>query len=256
MSVKTKSVKADDLSELLGEPEMMAAAPVLVIPSIWDQYGHVRTDMSGEAATIEALPDSMRAILFATLADCRAAEECEAKVATLRREVLLAMHAENVANAANDKNNPPLTQGEILAAVLHANNPDVVPKPKGRRPVNPRPLAELKAASAALSAVRDDLQHSQADLRVKSKLKADAIGRWVACLPTITPESVTRAYLARDGAERLGLANGTIVPPVVAPVKTWPLEDALNARGALKSKRQYRGALGTTKPTLTARAPR
>jgi hypothetical protein len=255
-----KSAKADDLfeapgtiglAEMLGdEPQMAAppapidAAPVLIPFSIFDQLGHVRKDLSTDAALVEQMGEAQRSLLMITLSACQEAEQSEQRISDLRLALNRKIYEHDLCVLAAEKAAVPMSHQEALAAVLHANNSDVVPKPKGRRPGDPKPALALRKAADKVTALRLEFQNENFKLRELSRRRGEAIGKWVReGQPVLTDETIRRQYLARDGAERLGLANGTIIPPVVAPVKTWPIEDAMIARGKTKNKPQYFGSV-------------
>lgn len=245
------SAKPDDLNEPLGNEPQMAAAPVVepapVNFSPFDQLGHIRKDLSADTATIEAMPDTQRSVFFRMLADATAAEECEAKLGELRTAVARAMYAQTAAFEAAARNAAPVTQQELLAAVLHAHDPDA-PAPEKKRPVNPKPAAELKAAEAELIRLRDELTQAQLDLKTLSRIRGESIGQYMKTMAPVTDESVRRAYLDRSGAERLGIANGTITPPPVPPPPKWPIEQGYAARASAPKKVPFVGSNLATKP--------
>ncbi|SHG10394.1 hypothetical protein [Bradyrhizobium erythrophlei] len=206
--------------------------------SIFDQYGHVSRAIN--PADVEALPDDQRAILMTTLTACRDAEDCEAKISELRIAVNKSMHAYDRAVLAHDAAQPKVTHQAALLATLAANDPDHYPAPKKPRPINPKIKTALVTALQELTTVRDALQNATAEFKTLSRARGEAIGRWMKCQAPITPESVTRAYIARGDAERVGIANGTIIPPPEPkPGHVWPIE----AARAVKAKRapQYFG---------------
>lgn len=220
----------------LSKKPVKPAEPVR-IPDVWDAYGKVRADLASEAATIEALPDNLRSILFTMLSDARAAEECESSIAELRKAVNAAMHAHDVCVLAVDKANPPMTHQAALNAVIAANAGRPVDQ---GRPKNPKPAAALKAAIEELTATRNELQRAQSDFKLLSRARGESIARWVAALPLITPLSVTREHIARDEERRVAIERGEVAPPTEpAPVFKWPLEIARAAK--VKKPQQYFG---------------
>jgi hypothetical protein len=250
-----KSAKADDLSEapgtiglseLLGEAQMAATpAPAVLIPlSIFDQLGHARKDLTSDIALVEQMGEAQRSLLMVTLSACAAAEQSEQLISDFRLALSRKIYEHDQCVLAAEKAAVPMSHQEALASVLYASNPDVVEKPKGRRPGDPKPAIALKKVADEVTALRLEFQNENFKLRELSRRRGEAIGKWIKeGQPVLTDEVIRRQYLARDGAERLGLANGTIIPPVVAPVKTWPLEDAMSARGKVKTKQQYFGSV-------------
>jgi hypothetical protein len=198
-------------------------------------------------AAIEQMDDLQKSALFQMCSASREAEAVEAKLSELRIAVVRAMHAETLAIAANDANNPPLTHQELHQQVLYAHDPVNVAKPKGRRPVNPKPAAELKSASENLRTLRDELMQAQLDEKRLTRIRGESIAAFLRTQTPITDETVRRQYMQRALDERADVANGTIAPAPAPPPPRWPIEEGYRARGAAPKKRTYLGPTAATK---------
>lgn len=246
---KTK-VQETDLEELgIAPASPVEPPPVMLSP--FDSLGKVR-DLSGAAdvALVEQMPEYQKDILFRMLADAREAEACETKLADLRTAVVKAMHVETLAIEANNKNNPVLTHTELMAQVRHAHDLATMPKPEGRRPVNPKPAAELKAAQENLIRLRQEMAQAQLDFAKHSRARADAIGAYMRTMPVIDDQSNRRAHIDGAAQQRLGLATGTIQPPKAPaePTHVWPIEAGYRARKLAPKKVPFVGSRQATAP--------
>lgn len=204
--------------------------------SPFDAYGHVSRNI--DPAIVEAMPDDQRAALMACLSACREAEDCEANVSTLRIAVNKSMHKHDAALLAVDASMPKLTHQQALQATIAANDPAHYDKPK-KPHVNPKPKANLAEALAELAEIRAELQKAIADLKILSRTRGESIGRFMKTQPPITFETVARAHIAAGDAQRVGIANGSILAPAAPEVARWPIETARAVKA--KSTPRYYG---------------
>lgn len=256
MSKAATKANRDEIATLLDDDPVAAAgaggavpAPANVNVSPFDARGRIR-DLSGAADTalIAVMPKDQRAIFFQMISDAVEFNAVEDRIGELRTATIKAMNEHERANEANNANNPPLTHQELQAAVLHAHDPDVVPKPKGRRPVNPKPLARLELAHLELIRLREETTQANHDLRRLGRIRGESLKLYMATLPPVTDLDIQRAYQARSGAEALARAKGEIPPAPVAPPPKWPIEAAIATRAlAKKTGRQYTGSIAGTK---------
>jgi hypothetical protein len=103
-------------------------------------------------------------------------------------------------------------------------------------------LADLVAADAELTRLRDDFARANLDIKVLSATRGTAIGAFLKTMPVITDENLRRDYLQKSGEQRLALAKGEIAPPPGLPDPKWPIEASYRERGSAPKRRPFVGS--------------
>ena len=241
---KTKAEPAEDISEILDEAP---PAPAVINFSPFDSKGgNIRTsDFSpGEMAAIESMPDNQRSAFFRMVEAAKNADELSHTLQGIVSDITAKMREENTALEALAAQPNNMTHQLALKQAIAAHNGTELEKP---RPANPKFQAAVDTVQAELVSLRQMYASVTANLKNLTRIRGEAIADYIRSMPPVTPESVTRQYLARSGAERTALAKGEITPEP-EPVHQWPIEAAFAARKNLPKKRTYVGSTKATAP--------